>query len=114
MGGPREHRNKISRRGFPPETDFSDLNTLAVECMPDPGAAVLPRVRACPTTPSIHDGQLTKREVRAATLAALAPSPGALLWDVGAGCGSVAIEWMRAAREPRAIAFEQRCRSGSR
>ena len=54
----------------------------------------------------MHDGQLTKREVRAATLAALAPAPDKLLWDVGAGCGSIAIEWMRSARGCEAIAFE--------
>ena len=54
----------------------------------------------------MHDGQLTKREVRAATLAALAPTPEKLLWDVGAGCGSISIEWMRAARGCTAIAFE--------
>ncbi len=54
-----------------------------------------------------HDGQLTKREVRAATLARLAPFPGARLWDVGAGCGSVAIEWQRAVRDARATAFER-------
>ncbi|HEX9668284.1 MAG TPA: precorrin-6Y C5,15-methyltransferase (decarboxylating) subunit CbiT, partial [Thermoanaerobaculia bacterium] len=55
-----------------------------------------------------HDGQLTKREVRAATLAALAPVPDQLLWDVGAGCGSVAIEWMRAAARARAVAVERK------
>ncbi|MEW2353285.1 precorrin-6Y C5,15-methyltransferase (decarboxylating) subunit CbiT [Spirillospora sp. NPDC029432] len=53
-----------------------------------------------------HDGQLTKREVRAITLARLAPAPGELLWDVGAGAGSVAIEWMRAHPECRAVAIE--------
>ncbi|XVQ10591.1 precorrin-6Y C5,15-methyltransferase (decarboxylating) subunit CbiT [Spirillospora sp. CA-255316] len=53
-----------------------------------------------------HDGQLTKREVRAITLARLAPAPGELLWDVGAGAGSVAIEWMRAHPRCRAIAVE--------
>ncbi len=42
-----------------------------------------------------HDGQITKRVVRAATLAALAPLPGERLWDVGAGSGSIAIEWLR-------------------
>ncbi|MFI0352978.1 precorrin-6Y C5,15-methyltransferase (decarboxylating) subunit CbiT [Actinomadura sp. 9N407] len=55
-----------------------------------------------------HDGQLTKREVRAITLARLAPAPGELLWDVGAGAGSIAIEWMRAHPECRAIAVEDR------
>ncbi len=54
-----------------------------------------------------HDGQLTKREVRAITLAALAPLPGQLLWDVGAGCGSISIEWLRSHRHCRAIAIEQ-------
>jgi precorrin-6Y C5,15-methyltransferase (decarboxylating) len=64
-------------------------------------------------TPSVagdafeHDGQITKREVRAATLAALAPAPDEFLWDIGAGSGSIAIEWMRAARGARAIAFER-------
>ena len=53
-----------------------------------------------------HDGQLTKREVRAVTLAVLAPVPGELLWDVGAGSGSVGIEWMRTDPACRAIAVE--------
>ena len=55
-----------------------------------------------------HDGQLTKREIRAVTLAQLSPFPNALLWDVGAGCGSIAIEWMRAGMGTRAIAVEGR------
>lgn len=54
-----------------------------------------------------HDGQITKRDVRAITLAALVPVPGQLLWDIGAGSGSVAIEWMRAACGARAIAVER-------
>jgi precorrin-6Y C5,15-methyltransferase (decarboxylating) len=54
-----------------------------------------------------HDGQLTKREIRALTLAHLAPFPGAVLWDIGAGNGSVAIEWMRAAPHARAVAVER-------
>ena len=53
-----------------------------------------------------HDGQLTKRDVRAITLARLAPQPGELLWDVGAGCGSIGIEWMRAHPSCRALAIE--------
>ena len=53
--------------------------------------------RASPTTLFEHDGQITKREVRAVTLSALAPRRGELLWDIGAGSGSVAIEWMLAA-----------------
>ncbi|NUS56687.1 MAG: precorrin-6Y C5,15-methyltransferase (decarboxylating) subunit CbiT [Streptomycetaceae bacterium] len=54
-----------------------------------------------------HDGQLTKREIRALTLAALAPRPGELLWDVGAGSGSIGIEWLRANPAGRAVAFER-------
>lgn len=65
------------------------------------------RVPGLPDTAYHHDGQLTKREVRALTLSALAPLPGQLLWDVGAGCGSIGIEWMRSDRRCRAIAIEQ-------
>ena len=54
-----------------------------------------------------HDGQITKRDVRAITLAALVPVPGQLLWDVGAGSGSVGIEWIRAAPGARAVAIER-------
>lgn len=85
----------------------ADLNTLAVQCVPGPGARILSRAPGLPDDVFAHDGQLTKREVRAATLAALAPLPGQLLWDVGAGCGSVSIEWMRAARRARAVAIER-------
>ena len=105
MGGPREKSAHFRAQEFAGGT-FSDLNTLAIHCKTAPGAALLPRVPGLPDEAYIHDGQLTKREVRAATLAALAPYPDALLWDVGAGCGSIAIEWMRAARGAEAIAFE--------
>lgn len=86
---------------------FGEFHTLAIHCLASETAAVLPRVPGLPDDAFEHDGQLTKREVRAATLAALGPTPGALLWDVGAGCGSVGIEWMRAERRARAIAFER-------
>ncbi|PSB13799.1 precorrin-6Y C5,15-methyltransferase (decarboxylating) subunit CbiT, partial [filamentous cyanobacterium Phorm 46] len=68
---------------------------------------LLPRTSGLPDAAYRHDGQLTKREVRAVTLSALAPIPGELLWDVGAGCGSIAIEWMRSHRSCRAIAIER-------
>jgi precorrin-6Y C5,15-methyltransferase (decarboxylating) len=80
---------------------------LAIDCVADSGAALLPPLPGLPDDAFAHDGQLTKREVRAVTLARLAPYPGALLWDVGAGCGSIAIEWLRAARDARAMAFER-------
>jgi precorrin-6B C5,15-methyltransferase / cobalt-precorrin-6B C5,C15-methyltransferase len=84
-----------------------DLNTIAVHCVAGPDARVLSRAPGLPDDAFAHDGQLTKREVRAATLAALVPLPGQLLWDIGAGCGSIGIEWMRAARAARAIAIER-------
>lgn len=85
----------------------ADLNTLAIECLAAPGTAVLGRVPGLPDDAFAHDGQLTKREVRAVTLAALAPWPGASLWDVGAGCGSVAVEWLRSHPRTRAVAIER-------
>jgi precorrin-6Y C5,15-methyltransferase (decarboxylating) len=106
MGGPRENSIRFRAEDFG-EGPFADLNTLAIWCRPKPGAALLPRIPGLPDDAFTHHGQLTKREVRAATLAALGPYPDALLWDVGAGCGSIAIEWMRAARGARAIAFER-------
>ena len=105
MGGPRERKSAFTANVVP-DTDFSDLNTLAVHCVASPGASLFSRLAGLPDDAFMHDGQLTKREVRAATLAALAPSPERLLWDVGAGCGSISIEWMRAARGCRSIAFE--------
>ncbi|NEQ19627.1 MAG: precorrin-6y C5,15-methyltransferase (decarboxylating) subunit CbiE [Microcoleus sp. SIO2G3] len=88
-------------------TELADLNTIAVECIADAGVVPLPRLPGLPDDAYHHDGQLTKREVRAITLSALAPIPGQLLWDVGAGCGSIGIEWMRSHPRCRAIAIEQ-------
>lgn len=105
MGGPRERISSFIA-DTPPDTEHSDLNTLAIRCIASPGAKVFSRLAGLPDDAFRHDGQLTKREVRAATLAALAPSPEKLLWDVGAGCGSVSIEWMRVARGAEAVAFE--------
>ena len=105
MGGERERQSSFIASNLP-SAGFADLNTLAVHCIASPGAKIWSRAGGLPDDAFAHDGQLTKREVRAATLAALAPAPDQLLWDVGAGCGSVAIEWMRAARGCEAVAFE--------
>jgi precorrin-6Y C5,15-methyltransferase (decarboxylating) len=84
----------------------ADLNLLAVECVAATDARLLPLTPGLIDALYQHDGQLTKRDVRAITLARLAPMPGELLWDVGAGCGSIGIEWMRAHPSCRAIAIE--------
>ena len=88
--------------------EVPSFNTLAVECIAAPDAALLPRVPGLPDDFFEHDGTMTKREVRALTIAKLMPMRGALLWDIGAGCGSVAVEWMRAARDAQAIGIEPR------
>ena len=84
-----------------------DLNTIAIDCRPGSGTHVLSRLPGLPDEVFEHDGQLTKREVRAATLAALTPMPGEALWDIGAGCGSIAIEWLRGGEGRAAIAIER-------
>ncbi|WP_371232924.1 precorrin-6y C5,15-methyltransferase (decarboxylating) subunit CbiE [Pseudomonas sp. QE6] len=82
------------------------LNLVAVECVAGADAVRLPLTTGLSDDAFRHDGQLTKRDVRAVTLARLAPGPGELLWDVGAGCGSIGIEWMRAHPSCRALAIE--------
>ncbi|AXS39126.1 precorrin-6y C5,15-methyltransferase (decarboxylating) subunit CbiE [Breoghania sp. L-A4] len=104
MGGDRERIVEATARAW--RETIADFNTLAIDCLADPGLAVRPRVPGLPDEAFRHDGKMTKREVRAVTLARLQPVPGALLWDIGAGCGSVAIEWMRAARNAHAVAIE--------
>ncbi len=84
------------------------FNTLAVDCVADPQAALQPRVPGLADELFQHDGTMTKQEVRAVTLAKLMPMRGALLWDIGTGCGSVAVEWMRGARYARAVGIEPR------
>ncbi|MFJ8621762.1 precorrin-6y C5,15-methyltransferase (decarboxylating) subunit CbiE [Kitasatospora sp. NPDC093550] len=80
------------------------LNLIAVELADGPRSSLVPGL---PDAAYESDGQLTKRHVRAATLATLAPSPGELLWDVGGGSGSIAIEWLRAHRDCRAVSVER-------
>jgi len=84
----------------------ADLNLVAIDCLADADAPRLSRLAGLPDVAFKHDGQLTKRDVRAMTLARLAPLPGELLWDVGAGSGSIGIEWMRAHPSCRALAIE--------
>jgi precorrin-6Y C5,15-methyltransferase (decarboxylating) len=84
------------------------LNTIALEVVSEHGARVLPRTVGLPDEWFEHDGQITKREIRAMTLSSLAPQRGDLLWDVGSGSGSVAIEWMLADPANTAVAIELR------
>ncbi|MFT6169182.1 MAG: precorrin-6Y C5,15-methyltransferase (decarboxylating) [Celeribacter sp.] len=84
-----------------------DFHSLAIECVLDDGVAPLPRT-GLPDGAFVSDGTMTKRDIRAVTLAKLMPMRGALLWDIGCGSGSVAIEWMRSARDARAIGIERR------
>jgi precorrin-6Y C5,15-methyltransferase (decarboxylating) len=107
LGGPDERVIPVDA-GAAEAGPHSRLAIIAVECRLDPGAAPLPRSPGLPDDAFEHDGQLTKREVRVLTLAELAPVPGQLLWDVGAGSGSVGIEWMRVHPASRAIAIEPR------
>jgi len=106
MGGPQEQRFDGLAENW--SHVVPAFNSLAVECIAAPDAALLPRVPGLPDSVFTHDGTMTKSEVRAATLAKLMPMRGALLWDVGTGCGSVAVEWLRGARYTRAIGIEPR------
>ena len=105
MGGPRENSygGLVRDWAFP---KGSGLNTLAIECFPDKKPEMLSRIAGLPDSVFRHDGKITKQEVRSVTLARLMPFPEHRLWDVGAGCGSVAIEWMRSHPRCQAIAIE--------
>ncbi|PBC83545.1 MULTISPECIES: precorrin-6Y C5,15-methyltransferase (decarboxylating) subunit CbiT [unclassified Streptomyces] len=106
LGGPRERTAEGTADGW--EAPPADpLNVIALDCRRAPGTPPLSTVPGLPDAAYEHDGQLTKRHVRAATLAALAPAPGELLWDIGGGSGSIAIEWLRAHRTCRAIGVER-------
>jgi precorrin-6B C5,15-methyltransferase / cobalt-precorrin-6B C5,C15-methyltransferase len=90
------------------ERDADPLHAVALDCGAAPAAALLPLTPGLPDDAYESDGQLTKRGVRAISLAALGPAPGQLLWDVGAGSGSISIEWLRAEKTARAVAIEAR------
>lgn len=106
MGGPGEARFDGVAEAWVREVP--EFNTLAVECVAGPGAVVTARGPGLADDLFAHDGNFTKRELRAVALAGLMPMRGGLLWDIGCGCGSVAVEWMRAAPDARAIGIEPR------
>lgn len=105
MGGEKESRiTGIANAWL--QARNADLNTIAVECVAGAGERSLPLGFGIEDARFQHDGQITKREIRASTLALLEPRPGQLLWDVGAGAGSIAIEWLHAHRLMNAVAIE--------
>jgi precorrin-6B C5,15-methyltransferase / cobalt-precorrin-6B C5,C15-methyltransferase len=106
LGGPNERIRDATADSFALE-GISPLNAIALEVVAAPGARLIPRAPGLPDDWFEHDGQLTKREIRAATLSALAPQRGQLLWDIGAGSGSISIEWMLADPANKAIAIER-------
>jgi precorrin-6B C5,15-methyltransferase / cobalt-precorrin-6B C5,C15-methyltransferase len=105
LGGPRERVMRTTASGFELGA-VNPLNVLAIEVSADADARVLALSPGLADALFDHDGQITKREIRALTISALAPRRGELLWDIGAGSGSVAIEWMLADPSLMAIAVE--------
>src|SRR6202022_2028960 len=105
LGGPRERIRVVDAAAFA----FDDVKSpvaLAIEAVAAPGAHIIPRTVGLPDELFGHDGQLTKREIRAVSLSTLAPRGGELLWDVGAGSGAIGIEWLLAPPGDRAIGIE--------
>jgi precorrin-6B C5,15-methyltransferase / cobalt-precorrin-6B C5,C15-methyltransferase len=102
LGGPKERIVTDLAANW--SVEIADLNTIALLCPTN--APSRSRFPGLPDSTYLHDGQITKREIRAITLSTLAPIPGELLWDVGAGSGSISIEWLRHDRRNQAIAIE--------
>ncbi|MDI4658335.1 precorrin-6y C5,15-methyltransferase (decarboxylating) subunit CbiE [Xanthobacter autotrophicus] len=105
LGGPSERVRETRADAFA-FTDVAALNVVALEVVADADAPILPLASGLPDDVFEHDGQITKREIRALTLSSLAPRRGELLWDIGAGAGSIAIEWLLAHPSLSAIAIE--------
>ncbi len=107
LGGAHERIRRTTAAGFA-LTGIAALNTVAVEVVAGADARAIPFGFGLDNALFEHDGQITKREIRAVTLSSLAPAHGQLLWDIGAGSGSVAIEWMLVHPSLRAVAIEAR------
>src|SRR5262249_8834521 len=105
LGGPRERVRRRLAKDIQSEI-FGALNVMAIEAEAGEDAKPVPFAAGLPDSYFEHDGQITKREVRAITISALRPAPGELLWDIGIGSGSVAIEWLLAHASMRACGFE--------
>jgi precorrin-6Y C5,15-methyltransferase (decarboxylating) len=105
LGGPHERIHDTTADAWG-DAPADPLHAVAIDVRLAPGTPSLARTPGLPDDAYEHDGQLTKRHVRAIMLATLAPLPGELLWDVGAGAGSISIEWLRAEPTARAVALE--------
>ncbi len=106
LGGENETHVTARADEWPGDSGLSALVTVALVCAPAPDTPVWTWVPGLPEEAFEHDGKITKRAIRAITLAKLAPAPGAHLWDVGCGNGSIAVEWLRAAASSRVTAIE--------
>ena len=106
LGGKME-RQISGQAGSWNQPEGAALNAMAIQCIPESNATILSRIPGLPDEAFIHDGQLTKREIRTVSLSRLIPVVDQVLWDVGAGCGSVAIEWMRTNPRCLAVAIEK-------
>jgi precorrin-6Y C5,15-methyltransferase (decarboxylating) len=113
LGGPRE-RIMTTTAEIGPAANIDPLNLIALHIRADPDARVIPLARGLPDRFFEHDGQLTKSEVRAVTLASLAPRAGELLWDIGCGCGAIGIEFMLCHPANRAVGIEARADRAAR
>jgi precorrin-6B C5,15-methyltransferase / cobalt-precorrin-6B C5,C15-methyltransferase len=114
LGGPRERMRSVSAATTGALDNVDPLNLVGVEVAAEQSARILPLARGLPEALFEHDGQITKAEVRAVTLASLTPRAGELLWDVGCGSGSVAIEWSLCHPANRAIGIEARADRAAR
>jgi precorrin-6B C5,15-methyltransferase / cobalt-precorrin-6B C5,C15-methyltransferase len=103
LGGPRHRLRRVAAEAFA-LADVAHPVAVAVQVAGD--GAALPRVAGLPDELFDHDGQITKRPIRALTLSALAPRAGELLWDIGGGSGSISIEWLLAHPACQAVAVE--------
>ncbi len=113
LGGPRELLHRRVAKDAGGET-FGALNVAGIEVKADRDARPIPFAPGLPDSAFEHDGQITKREIRALTLSALRPAPAELLWDIGLGSGSVAIEWLLSHASMRACGFERSAERAAR
>lgn len=104
LGGINESRVQIPMAQW--HGEIPQLSTLAIEVVHDGKSPIYSRTTVLPDDAFVHDGKMTKQIIRAASLARLRPQSGQMLWDIGAGCGSIGIEWLRQTDHASAIGVE--------